>query len=283
MKNNQLYPYDRYFFNTMDSLLKDNDLISYYQRIKDFLIKIINSKVYEEAIKILFPNYFIYLLGDHIKDIEMYMNKRLKFYPYQDLGNSGLTDKFSLYSYIPILTFKIFCDHSFLYKCYYPLKISAIIENTIHEINHINQEMIFFKGNNKELFKTPKREKFKSKEEGENLEEILFGEKIEKLRILESLYILNEENYKQNLNDFRNNFKTLYNDSVKYDDKVKFLKINQKNGIFHDICFNIEEYKEEEIKKLELSGIYTKRQKLINIDDIAVYIPKRNCFMGGGL
>ena len=276
---NLISSHNPYIFNTLNSLLINNELNSFIPRIRIFLIKIINSKVYQNAIKELFPKHHKYLLGKNLKDLEIFIKERLKFYPYQNLSNSGLTDKFSLYSYIPILSFKIFCQEFFPENFHIFLKVSAVIENTIHEINHINQDIIFFKGNDKRLFNTPKRENLKNKEGGENLEEVLFGKKIKSLKILESLYILNECNYNQNLNEFKKNFENLYNASIKYTEKIKYLKIDQNNGVFHDICINIDNYNEKEIQKIELSGIYAKN-KQINLDEIGICIPREHCKIG---
>ena len=153
LKNEELSIFSsKYIYNTLDSLLNKNDLTDYIESIKLFLLKIIYSNVYTEAIKILFPDDYNYLLGNNIKDMEIIIKNRFKFYPYQDLNNSGLTDKLSCYSYIPIISSSVILPYIF-----YPLKISATIENSIHEINHINQDLLYFKGNNTKLFNTPKR------------------------------------------------------------------------------------------------------------------------------
>ena len=265
-----------YLLYNLSSLLRKSDLTYFLERIKTFLIKFINSNVYTQAIIELFPKYNKYILGNNLEDMEIFIKERLKFYPYQGLSNSGLTEKFSLYSYIPILFFKITCFDDNLIES---LKISAVIENTIHEINHINQDIIYFRGNDEALFNSPKREKYKGKDGGEYLEELLFGQKIERLRILESLYVLNEENYKQNLENFRKNFQNLHKDSsVAFSQKKKYLKINE-NGIFNDICINIDNYSLEEIKKIELYSICTKSQQN-NPFDAEIYFPKKVCKMG---
>ena len=266
---------NKYLLFNLNSLLKENDLTFYFDKIRTFLINFINSNVYRQAIIELFPEYNKYILGENLKDMKTFINKRIKFYPYHGLNNSGLTEKFSLYSYIPILFVKINCLKKSLIKS---LKISAIIENTIHEINHANQNIIYFKGNDKDLFISPKREKYKGKDGVEHLEEILFGKKIERLRILESLYILNEDNYKQNIKDFKKNFQSLYKDSVEFSRKKKFLKINE-NAIFYDICIDIDDYSFEEVQKFELYSISNKTRKN-NPLDAEIYFSKKVCKMG---
>ena len=263
-------------FNTLDSLFKDNNIIPYIERIKLFLITIVTSKVYKEAISKLFPNHNKYLLGTHLKDIKTCINERFKFYPYQDLGDSGLTDKFSCYTYIPILIFDltvkipIFC---------FTVIIGAIIENSIHEINHLNQDIIYFKGNDKNLFLSPKRENLKGEDGGENLEEIFFGKRIKNLKILECFYILNENNYNQSLNDFKKNFENLYNNNVDFSEKINYLKNTEVNAIFKEFFDNIKGYKKNDFLKIELFGINTKKNEADN-KEAMIKISREHCKVG---
>ena len=85
-------------------MLKKNNIKDYDNKIREFLNVIVDSIVYKEAISKLFPENYKYLLDSNLEDIKTCINSRLKFYPYQGLVNSGFTDKFSCYSYIPILT-----------------------------------------------------------------------------------------------------------------------------------------------------------------------------------
>ena len=261
-------------FNTLDSLLNKNDVTPYIKKIKIFLIKIINSKVYKEAITKLFPKNYKNLLGENLKDIKTCINQRFKFYPYQGLGHCGVTDKFSCYSYICVL-FNIFSS-----KKYYPtLRSGAIIDISLHEINHLNQDILYFIGKDRNLFDTPKREDLKGDDGGEHLEEILFGRKIGRLKMLECFYLLNENNYNQSLNDFRSNFENLYKNSNNYSEKIKYLKNDDPDAIFKEIFDNIKNYKEKDFKKIELYGINTKPQ-IIPFDEMLIYLPKDFCKMG---
>ena len=195
--------------------MNESDLTYYFDKIRAFLINFINSIAYTHTIFELFLEYNKYIIGDNLKDMEIFIKNRLKFYPYHGLNNSGLIEKFSLYSYIPILFVKMTCFRENLIN---PLKISAVIENTIYEINHVNQNNIYFRGNDKKLFISPKKEKYKGEDGGEHMKKLLFGKKIGYLKILESLYILNEDNYKQNLEDFRKIFQNL-KDSEEFSQK----------------------------------------------------------------
>ena len=225
---------EQIFYN-LDTLLVENDLSPYIEDIKKFLIKIVDSNVYKQAIKKLFPKYYNYLSGN--EDIKQHIKERIKFYPFQNLFLSGITDKFSCYTYITSINFiPIFILDSDNKDTY---KIGLTITNCIHEINHTNQILIYFKGNEKDLINSPEREfegirikedKIKITEGGMSIEYILFGKSITEINLLECLYIMNEENYNQNLNEFKENFMNIKEIVKESNGDTKFIKI--ENGIF---------------------------------------------------
>ena len=268
------YINDIYKYNNLDSLLKKNEVTPYLERIKKFLVKIINSNVYKEAIRKLFPEYNNNLLDLCTKDLKKCIESRFQFYPYQDLGNSGVTDKFSCYSYICVL-FDIFSRQKKYYNC---LRCGAIVYICFHELNHINQNILYFLENNENLFHSPKREGLEEGDGGQHLEEILFGGKIVRLRILECFYILNENNYNQSLTDFRSNFKKLYNNSINYSDKINYLKNDNSDAIFKEFFSIITNFEENEFKGIELFGIITKGQN--SGAEASIILPKKFCKMG---
>ena len=277
LKKKQLdYKMNINIFNTLDSLFNNNIILPYIGRIKQFLITIVNSNVYKEAIQMLFPNHNKYLLGTHLEDIKKCINDRFKFYPYQDLGDSGLTDKFSCYTYIPILTFDITSKNPIFF---FTLIISAIIEDSIHEINHLNQDIIYFKGNDKNLFFSPKRKNLKGEDGGENLEEIFFGRCVKNLKILECFYLLNENNYEQSLFDFKKNFKNLYNNNVDFSEKINYLKNTGDNTIFKEFYDNIKNYGKDDFLSIELYGINTKKSN-DDFEEAMISIPREHCKIG---
>ena len=108
------------------------------------------------------------------KDIETCIKSRFKFYPYQGLGNCGVTDKYSCYSYICVL-FNIF---SYEPKFDSVLRCGAIVDIGLHELNHINRNILFFKENNQSLFSTPKREGLEGKDGGEIWKKFYLVEKL---------------------------------------------------------------------------------------------------------
>ena len=212
-----------------------NEINPYIKDIKDFLLNINNSNIYQQAIKILFPEYYQCLNSNENEDIKQFIKERIKFYPFQDLGLSGVTDKLSCYSFIPTIKFVVKDDTDFRIrdenKSTY--KIGLTIVNSFHEINHANQIIIFLKGNNKDLINSPERnikEKENISEGGISFEYLLFGKIINKINLLECLYIMNEKNYEQNLDQFRNNFINIKDLVKKSKEKTEYIKIEK--GIF---------------------------------------------------
>ena len=261
-----------YFFKPIDDLLKKHEMSLYIKKIRTLLIKFIHSNVYTEAIKELFPEHYKILLSKKtLNDLIFFIKKRLKFYPYQNLSNSGLTDKFSLYSYIPVIYPLIGLGES----VFSIFKVSSTFENAIHEINHINQGMLFFKSNDTSLINIPKKQVFiTGKEGGSNMEEILFGRKILNFTFLEAIYIINEKNFEQNLNDYRKNFLSMRNFLITVEDKNKYLNI--KNGIFSELSVDIDKYI---ILANNNKDIYSMNAKSKNISYI-FNITRGKCCMG---
>ena len=258
-------------FKTLEKLLEKNSITPYIEKLKNFLLKIVDSRVYKEAIEELFPDYHTNLLGINLDDIKECIKSRIKYYPYQRLENSGLTDKLSSILFIPVF---LNVSAPLIFRPI--LKCGALIENTMHELNHLNQNIIYFRGNDKSLFYTPKREWLKEEDGGENTEEILFGDKIEMLKLLESFYILNELNYEQSLNDFRKNFQNFTNNNVDFSKKMKFIKCYKDDAIFKEFFEIIKDLDEKTIVENELSWVSTKSEA-DEFQNCFAYIPKGVC------
>ena len=246
-----------YYYN-IEALLEDNEISPYISLIKEFLIKFIDTNVYKETIKLLFPEYFMYLNSNNNEEIKYYINNRIKFYPFQDLEFSINTDKLSCYSYIPTIDFKTQTEDLKI-ENYDTYKVGLTIVNSMHEINHANQDIIFFKGNNKNLLYSPERiigvDKYNnditSKEGGISFEYILFGQMIFNIDLLQSLYILNEKNYEQSLNNFRNNFQNIREIVKNTNGKTPFIQIDD-DGIFKGFYSDSREELESIIEKLKI-------------------------------
>ena len=276
-------------YYNFDALLLNNEISRYIDNIKKFLNHIVDSNVYKQALKELFPDYYDYLTLNDSEEIKQYIDERMKFYPFQDLSTSGITDKLSCNSFITSVNFKLYDkDFSIINKDVF--KAGLTIVNCIHEINHANQIIIYFKGNKIDLINSPERElkdgnNTKVKEGGIILEYILFGKIISNINLLECLYIMNEDNYKQDINEFKNNFMNLRELVKVSEEETKFIKI--ENGIFKDFYQNsIDEIKKivEKLKKRTdyfLPSMYVgKNNKEINQENY--YIPPKKCGLIGG-
>ena len=232
LNNPDIYDKNCIYYYNLDALLKENEISPFIKRIKKFLKKIVNSKVYKQAIKELFPQSYKYLLYKKGREIKQFIKEKVKFYPFQDLDLSGITDKLSFSSFIPSINFQRVRNlKGKINKNIY--KIGLTIVNSLHEINHANQCIIYFKGSKKDFIYTPERKQKiygGKKEGGENLECLLFGDIINDVDLFQCLYIMNEENYKQSLTEFRENFKNLKNIIKQTNGETKFIEIQK--GIF---------------------------------------------------
>ena len=278
---------DTKLFYNLDALMDNNELSPYISKIKQFLKKIVDKNVYKQAIKKLFPEHYKSLTSNNNEEIKEYIDKRIKFYPFQKLNISGITDKLSCYSFIPSINF-LFEEYSNISEqnketC----KIGLTIVNSLHEINHANQVIIFFKGNNKDLINSPERiinENLSSTEGGFSLEYILFGDVISRINLFQCLYIMNEKNYDQELSQFRENFMKIQDIVIETKGETELIKI--ENGIFKRFYDNVI----QDIKSL-LSDLSDKTilaipriyiEKTNKIGDNKAYEPQKNCALFGG-
>ena len=286
----------------LEALLLENDIILYIRDIKDFLIKIIDSNVFREAIKELFPKYYIYLNINDNEEIKQFIEERIKYYPFEGLNLSGITDKLSCYSFVPSINFEMRIDtddikidkiDSDAYK------VSLTIVNSLHEIIHAEQDIIFFKGNNKHLILSPKRivrkdkkgNDIEIKEGGMSFEYLLFGKIVDRIDLFQCLYIMNEKNYDQNLAQFRENFQNI--GKLVKDSKGETNLIKIENGIFKMFYQNSIKEIKNVFKKLNEKSKYSFPKMFVgkrNVgsdddnddEDDEDYMPKRKCGLIGG-
>ena len=282
---------EKMFYN-LKRLMKHNELTPHISNIKIFLKNLVDKKVYKQAIMELFPEYYNCLITDNNEEIKQYIDERIKFYPYQDLDLSGLTDKLSCYSFIPSINFLLQESKKkgvskinvYTKKIY---KFGLTIVNIIHEINHANQIIIFFKGRDKNLIDSPERffeENISSTEGGESFEYLLFGKKINCLNLFECLYILNEHNYDKDLKQFRENFIKINDIVMKTEGNTQLIKI--KDGIFANFYYKaieeihnlINNLKREEI--IVPPKIYIQKSKIPEDDEILII--REKCAVFGG-
>ena len=241
--NNQNIMYesnDEYYFN-LDTLLRDNDISPYIDDIKKFLIKLIDTNVFQQILQEIFQKYYNNLIYNKNADLKQYINERIKFYPFQDLNISGITDNLSCYSYIPSINFQIFHKKIQIQKINEDTyKIGLTILNILKEEYNAIKTIIFFKGINKNIYKELNEGGFHY---------LLFGKDISSLNLFECLYIMNENNYKQNINEFRENFKNIRNIALNSKGNTDLIKI--ENGIFKKFYGNSIKEIESIIKKFK--------------------------------
>ena len=285
--NIKLQSNEEHYYN-VDSLLVENEINPYINDIKSFLIKLINTNTFQQALKELFQEYISCLNSNNNVDLRQYINERIKFYPFQDLNLSGITDKLSCYSYIKSIDLKINENNLMIQKKNEDIfKVGLTIVNIFHEEYNAIRSIIFFKGNKNLLF-NPKTKVGKSIESNESqfyIEDLLFGRNITSINLLECLYIMNENNYEQDIEKFRDNFQNIrkiVKDTKGYTD---FIKI--KNGIFKHFYDNCLEEIKEIIQNLDKAINYFIPMMYIGnnnntLEDDNYYIQTKKCCLIGG-
>ena len=124
------------------------------------------------------------------------------------------------------------------------------------------------------MIKTSKRGGLRTgQERGSNLEEILFGRKILNITLLEAIYIINEENFEQNLIDFKKNFESMRSYLIPFEVKKKYLNIK---GVFNQLFSNIDKDLKNANKNNEAYSMNTKSQD----SDYEFYFDRGKCCMG---
>ena len=200
----------------------------------------------------------------------------------QNLCFSGITDKLSCYAYIASINFNIETKYKInkLNKDIY--KICYTIVNIFHELYDAICSIIFIKGTNKNLIFSPKNSEEEENEEHLNFIPLLFGKNIDKLDLLECLYIMNDINYKQNIKEFRKNFKKIRQIVKEAKGNTDFIKI--KNDKFKKFYDNSIQDIEEIIQFLASKCITVKYKGTNNNDsedEYEDYIPNKCGIMGG--
>ena len=208
----------------LDLTLKSNNINKYNQLseemkseiniadIKKYLNIILKTPVIKKLINFLFGNDYSSIFTD--KYIKSFIDNFLNFVPFKGVDCSGMTDRFSLKTYIFMdqqindLKIENKSDKELITKA---LKIGRAIIIILHELCHNFYSYILENYNYKNLpFETPKKELLKIQEGGFYAELILFGRIVNEINLEESFFLLNEDNYmKNNLKSFQKNFITL--------------------------------------------------------------------------
>ncbi len=207
--------------------------------LNNFLLKVFNSKVFEDIHNELYNNEYYKSKKNIFKNkkvIEDVLNKHIFFYPF-DIEDSGCTDKLSLNIFFPIYKYQNTNVKSAQikqnFKYYFEvLKLGRCIDILYHEINHCIQIIYHFNNNGFSSIYTPIRKNLGKKREGGNyIEMLLFGRTIEKLTLSEAMYILNQKNYDKTLEQFKEGFIKVKN--------LENMDDLEANGVFKDIISKI--------------------------------------------
>ena len=231
-KNNDLYN------NFLDFIITKNNINKYEQKseemkseinindIKKFLNVILKGTTIKRLMKFLFGNNYYLIFTD--KYINGFIENYLKFVPFKGVDCSGMTDRFSLKTYIfkdqqiENLNIDNQNDKEQITKA---LKIGRSIIIILHELCHNFYSYLLQNFNYNNLpFETPEKEFLKIREGGFYAELVLFGRIVNEISLEEALFLLNEDSYmKSSLKTFQKDFITLQDG-------------NKVTGIFS--CFN---------------------------------------------
>lgn len=214
-----------------------NEIID-FEKMYKFLSKIISSRVFREAFEILYPEYFIFPFKDE-NDAKLFLDKYLHFIPFKSKRTAAITEKFSLEIYILLKIRVINITYDFneeinnlIEKILYR---GSCVVNCSHEMNHDFYNIFLEHSNGTIPLETPRKQYVEEREGGKNMEKLLFDQRIQKISLIQSIYLLNEKNYQKSLNEFREGFNQLKYEDLKMDSDCIFYELN---GILYQNNFN---------------------------------------------
>ena len=94
---------------------------------------------------------------------------------------------------------------------------------------------------------------------------------------MEALYIINEQNFKQKLKDYTNNFLKMRSFSIPLEKKILYLKI-PKGGIFENLYIQVEKFLTKANKDPRSYSIDTKNNN--STFDVDFPMTRGKCCMG---
>lgn len=278
--NGKLKQNDFEFYNFHSKMEYFNSLIG-FEKIKKFLSKIFSSKVFKQAFKLLYPSYFIFPFNNEKESLN-FINKNFHFIPYKSPSTFAITEKFSFEIYYllqsqPYTINKVINEDEkdLIKNIFYK---SSVIKSSTHEINHEFYNILFMHSNGLIPLETPRKKFMDERESGKNFEILLFDRKVYNLNLLECMFILNENNYNKNLEDFRRDFNELKREDLQLNEKNIFYELNKvfKINNFEEVAnkssitCNQEENSNIEIFKKCILG------DIENVNDVLGFIREPN-------
>ena len=215
-----------------------NNYIKNKNDIKQFLLNILQKRVFVEAYEILFGNKNYKLLDKRY--LEEIIEKRFSFVPIKPSGTLAISNKISFNTFISTEQREIISKSNKIQFEHLReiLNTSSYILIGEHEVFHLLNCIPYYENNCTVSINTPRKKNYDGKEEGGiYLELLLFGKIINKINLGDALFLLNENNYDKSLSDFITSFKNTNRQDLII------------NGIFKDFnnYFNIQEISDEEL------------------------------------
>ena len=115
------------------------------KKIKEFLKKILKLNVFDEAFKLLYGKDFKNIFKNDAF-VEIYFDKYVNFVPFYFSNTSGITDKFTLKTYIFLkrnIIIEETNDQTISEFAKKALKLGSYLEIELHEINHFIYALLF--------------------------------------------------------------------------------------------------------------------------------------------
>ena len=215
----------------------DLPLNKYYYSLKGhILLREFTSEdgnlIYEKFIKgKIFDGLFPILFGEKrkeniIKAKNMFISlleNNTYYFPIKNPTYAAYTDKYCFKIYVDFSINEVESFHDInlddIFK--HIIRKSFMTVNIIHEFGYCYKIIIFYINPEQNIFDSPlikfkfpdKKEK-ETKEGGQIIEYLLFGRIINKMNIKEIIYIYNLDNFSKTLEEYRNDFINLKNESV---------------------------------------------------------------------
>ena len=220
--------YDESELYNYDYLMEHPPLRIDINKIKIFLKEVLGSNVFRQL--------FFFLTGrndyEEIFNNNMinYIIDNINFMPINYTNTSAFFDKLTFTTYIPTMK-KTLCitAQNVDEKIYQVLENGVIIEIEFHEYGHLISTIFSFLNKSQSLIATPRKKNFDINEGGYYIEMALFGKIIKTLTYEEALYILNIDNYKKSLDEFRTGFRIRKDDDLIINGPFEDLNVKQKN------------------------------------------------------
>ena len=193
-------------------------------KIKNFLIRILNSKCLETAFKAIYGENEDYMFNNNDYN-KYYVENYINFLPIKG-SLYAVTDKFTLKCYLISLSPDIIGGH-FLDDLIL-LEYAGIIFTTLHELGHIVVNHLYYMSNCSRSIETPRNEKIKECEGGRYFEFALFGDLYNGINIRQGMFLLKENNYLKDYKEFQADFEILKDDNLVLSKENEFYKEFEK-------------------------------------------------------